>query len=228
MIKISAKTLLDLEFPTVRGQVEHFCITSAGKEKALEIVPFKTAEETLFSLHQTNEYVSSYQNESPVPNHGFDVITNEIKLLGIQDTRLEAQSFKKIAAISETVNIQIKFFRKFEELYPALFETTSKVTYTTELLERINRIIDKYGDVKDDASPLLQTTRQAMNSVKTKVNSSFGSALTSYNSAGYLDEIRESVVENIRVLAVSAMYRKKVKGSILGSSKTGSIVYIQP
>jgi DNA mismatch repair protein MutS2 len=35
-------------------------------------------------------------------------------------------------------------------------------------------------------------------------------------------------VENIRVLAVKAMYRKKVKGSILGNSKTGSIVYIQP
>ena len=43
-----------------------------------------------------------------------------------------------------------------------------------------------------------------------------------------LDEIKESVVENVRVLAVKAMYRKKVKGGILGNSKTGSIVYIQP
>ena len=30
------------------------------------------------------------------------------------------------------------------------------------------------------------------------------------------------------MLAVKAMYRRKVKGSIMGSSKTGSIVYIQP
>ena len=41
-------------------------------------------------------------------------------------------------------------------------------------------------------------------------------------------EIRESAIENKRVLAVKAMYRRKVKGNIMGSSKTGSIVYIQP
>ena len=67
-----------------------------------------------------------------------------------------------------------------------------------------------------------------MNQVKGKINTSFASALSKYNEYGYLDEIRESVVENIRVLAIKAMYRKKVKGGILGSSKTGSIVYIQP
>ena len=43
-----------------------------------------------------------------------------------------------------------------------------------------------------------------------------------------MDDIKESVVDNIRVLAVNAMYRKKVKGSILGTSKTGSIIYMQP
>ena len=43
-----------------------------------------------------------------------------------------------------------------------------------------------------------------------------------------LDDIRESVVENKRVLAVKAMYRRKVKGGIMGSSKTGSIVFIEP
>jgi DNA mismatch repair protein MutS2 len=36
----------------------------------------------------------------------------------------------------------------------------------------------------------------------------------------------ESFVQNRRVLAVLAMYRRKVKGSIMGSSKTGSIAYI--
>ncbi|HEU4496384.1 MAG TPA: DNA mismatch repair protein MutS, partial [Flavobacterium sp.] len=39
---------------------------------------------------------------------------------------------------------------------------------------------------------------------------------------------KESFVENRRVLAVLAMYRRKVKGSILGNSKTGSIAYIEP
>ncbi|NJW55514.1 DNA mismatch repair protein MutS, partial [Salinimicrobium sp. CDJ15-91] len=75
---------------------------------------------------------------------------------------------------------------------------------------------------------LLQELRRKINQVKGQINSSFGSALTHYNNLGYLDDIRETVVDNIRVLAVSAMHRRKVKGGILGNSKTGSIVYIQP
>ena len=67
-----------------------------------------------------------------------------------------------------------------------------------------------------------------MNLVRGKVNQSFGQAMTQYNSLGYLDEIKESFVDNRRVLAVLAMYRRKVKGAILGSSKTGSIAYIEP
>ena len=46
--------------------------------------------------------------------------------------------------------------------------------------------------------------------------------------AGFLDDIKETVVDNQRVLAVKAMYRRKVSGSLLGSSKSGGIVYIAP
>ncbi|MDT0641850.1 DNA mismatch repair protein MutS [Zunongwangia sp. F363] len=228
MIKIAAKSLIDLEFPVVREQISELCVTGMGKEKALDIKPFSTYKKTYFGLNQTNEYVNSKTQESPIPNHGFDTIQNEIKLLKIEDSILEVGGFRKIASISETVNTQLRYFRKFREIYPALYTTTSEVEYTTEVIEKVGQVIDKYGELKDDASPLLQNIRRSINSVKGKINSSFSSALTTYSGYGYLDEIRESVVENVRVLAVKAMYRRKVKGGIMGNSKTGSIVYIQP
>ncbi|MCM4158858.1 DNA mismatch repair protein MutS [Antarcticibacterium flavum] len=228
MIKIAEKTLIDLEFPTVCEQISQFCITSLGNEKALNITPYSTGKKTMFGLNQTNEYVKSWQQDSAIPNHGFDSIDREIKMLGIEEVVLELASFRKIAAISNTANTQIKFFNKFSELYPALHETTAEVEYTKAITDKTGEIINRFGEIKDEASPLLQQTRRAMNAVKGKINSSFTAALSRYNQYGYLDEIRESVVENVRVLAVSAMHRKKVKGSILGNSKTGSIVYIQP
>ena len=228
MIKITAKTLSDLEFPEVCEYISKYTVTGPGKEKALAISPFSTAEDTLFALHQTNEYVSSYQQDSPIPNHGFEAIDQEIKFLKIEETMLEASGLRKISAISETTNAQIRFFEKNRELYPVLYKTTSEVEFTPVLIEKINRVIDRFGEVKDDASPLLEDIRRKINQVKGQINASFGSALTHYNNLGYLDDIRETVVENVRVLAVKAMYRRKVKGGILGNSKTGSIVYIQP
>ncbi|MCM8570081.1 DNA mismatch repair protein MutS [Gramella jeungdoensis] len=228
MIKISSRSLEDLEFPVVCAQISEFCITGQGKEKALKIQPYPNYKKTVFGLDQTNEYFNSKTRDQPIPNHGFDSIQPEIKLLGIEGSLVEISGFRKIASITETVNTHIKYFQKYSEDYPALSETVSHIEFDLSLTNKINAVIDRFGEMKDDASPLLQNLRRSINSVKGRINSSFNSALTSYQSYGYLDEIRESVVENVRVLAVKAMHRRKVKGGIMGNSKTGSIVYIQP
>ncbi len=228
MINIQEKTLQDLEFETVLEQVSQYCITDLGKTEVLKILPFKTKETLLNELNLTNEYLSSFYNENRIPNHGFEPISKEIKLLKIENSFLETSSFKKIGNISSSCNSILSFLKKFEEYYPTLYYFSSTIEITKILIEHINLIINRFGDVKDNASPNLLSLRQSINSIKGKINQSFVTALNSYISLDYLDEIRESVVENKRVLAVKAMYRRKVKGNILGSSKTGSIVYIQP
>lgn len=228
MIKITKKTLEDLEFDIVREQISERCTTEKGKAKALTIEPYLTPKQAIFGLHQTNEYLSSRLADTAIPNHGFDSIDHELKYLDIEDSTLEKGSFKKLSSISETVNIHLKFFKKFEERYPTLYSTVRETQYTTAIIDAITKIIDKYGEVRDDATPTLNTIRRAINQTKGRINSSFSSALGQYAGYGYLDDIRETIVDNVRVLAVTAMHRRKVKGSILGSSKTGSITYIQP
>jgi DNA mismatch repair protein MutS2 len=228
MIAITDKTLKDLEFATVLQTVSDRCNTEIGKEKALEITPYKNKEELMQSLWQTSEYLSSFSNNNALPNHGFDAISTEIKFIGIEDSFLEVGSFRKIAQLSETVNQLLLFLKKFTDYYPKLYEKASKIEYTKYIIQKIDEVVDKYGVIKDNASPDLINIRRDMSVVRGKVNQSFGTALSQYNSLGYLDDIKESFVENRRVLAVLAMYRKKVKGSILGSSKTGSIAYIEP
>ncbi len=228
MISITQKTLQDLEFNTILQTISDRCNTEIGMQKALEIVPFQDKELLLKALSQTSEYVSSFSNNNAIPNHGFENITNDIKFLGIEDSFLEVISFRKMATLSETVNVLLLFFKKFNDYYPKLQDKASHVEFTKVIIQKIDEIVDKYGVIKDNASPDLINIRRDMSLVRGKVNQSFGTALTQYNSLGYLDDIKESFVENRRVLAVLAMYRRKVKGSILGSSKTGSIAYIEP
>ena len=228
MIAITEKTLQDLQFPTVLETLSDICNTDIGKEKALKITPFKEKETLMEALLQTSEYVSSFQNNNAIPNHGFDAITHEIKFLGIEDSFLEVGSFRKIATLSATSNFLLNFLKKFEDYYPNLNARAARVEYTKNIITLIDEVVDKYGEIKDNASPDLLNIRRNMNVVRGKVNQSFGIALSQYNSLGYLDDIKESFVQNRRVLAVLAMYRRKVKGTILGSSKTGSIAYIEP
>lgn len=228
MISITDKTLHDLEFHTVLQTISERCHTDIGKQKALEIIPFKDKETLMDALLQTSEYLSSFCNNNAIPNHGFDNLTNDLKFLAIEDSFLEVGVFRKIATLSETVSVLLLFFKKFDDYYPKLNEKATQIEYTKFIIQKIDEIVDKHGEIKDNASSDLNNIRREMNLVRSKVNQSFGQAMSQYNSLGYLDEIKESFVENRRVLAVMAMYRRKVKGSILGSSKTGSIAYIEP
>ena len=228
MIRIHSKTLQDLEFHTVLEQVSEFCITGLGKSAMSSIVPFEEKEIVVHELQLTHEYVASFANENRIPNHGFDPITKELQLLGIENSFLEPYSFKKFASISKVSNELITFFKKFEEYYPTLHQNASEIELTKVIIDSIEAIIDRFGDVKNRASEELYRLRKEIGSVKGKINQSFNAALTHCASQDYLDDIRETVIENKRVLAVKAMYRRKVKGSILGGSKTGSIVYIEP
>ena len=228
MIKISKKTLQDLEYQSVIEQIAELNVTSLGKTKILNTVPLSNRNEVNRSLNLTNEFLTSFENENRIPNHGFENITKELKLIKIENNYLEINGFRKIASCCITSNILIKFFKKHKDYYPLLNTFSSTNEINTIIPDAINDVIDKHGEIRNNASDLLYSTRKSIQSIRTKVNSSFNSALSSYNSADYLDDIRETVMENRRVLAVKSMHRRKVKGSILGSSKTGSIVYIEP
>lgn len=228
MARISKKTLKDLEFPLVLEQIAENCITSPGQNRVLHITPFRNFNFILPELKRVEEYKASFSGDNPIPNHGFDDISNELYLLNIENSVLEIPGFRKMLTISETTEILLKFFKKYQEFYVSLFEFSDEVQFSSAVSNQIQTIIDKYGAVKDQASPELLAIRQQLHAVRGKINSSFSRALSRYAQSDYLDEIRESVVDNQRVLAVKAMHRRKVRGSVMGSSKTGSIVYIQP
>lgn len=228
MKSISNKTLQDLEFNTILEQISDLCTTDLGKDHALHIQPFTNKDFLLAELKQTSEYVSSFSNQNAIPSHYFDPISHELKMLRIEDSFLEASGFKKIASLVNTTNEMILFLKKFQEYYNALYQSTTITEPNKIILQKIEQVLDKYGEIKDTASIDLKAIRQNIQIVRGKINQSFGVALQQYNSAGYLDDIKESIVENRRVLAVLAMHRRKVKGSVLGQSKTGSIVYIEP
>ncbi len=228
MISISEKTLQDLQFYTLLETISSLCNTEIGQQKALAIKPFSSEEQIYNSLQETSEYIASFHNNNAIPNHGFDAISAEIKLLKIENSTLEAISFKKIADLSANTNILLQYFAKFAEYYPKLAIKSSQIEITKAIVNEINFVLDKYGEIKDNASINLLEIRKNINIVRGKVNQSFGVALNQAFTQGYLDDIKESFVNNRRVLAVLNMYKRKVKGSVIGTSKTGSIAFIEP
>lgn len=226
--KISSKTLQDLEFNIVLNKVAERCKTALGAELALKITPQFHKASLQNALQLTNEYLSSYENENQLPTPYFDDITKEISYLGIENSFLEIESFLKIVRLTKTTKELLIFLKKFKSYYPGLFELSEVIELQADILKFIAEIMTPYGEILQNASPILNSIRKELQEVKGKISSSFNVALSKAGSANYLDEIKESVVDHQRVLAVKAMYRKKVKGLLLGTSKTGNTLFIAP
>ncbi|OIQ37602.1 MAG: DNA mismatch repair protein MutS [Bacteroidetes bacterium MedPE-SWsnd-G1] len=227
-VSISEKTLDDLEFDTILKRVQSFCISDLGREHSVRIKPFESKTKLLSSLKKTDEYLTSFENDNRIPNHYFDDISKEISLLDVENSYIVPEGFLKVLNTTETTNESLKFFKKFKEIYPILFEFSKEVEYTTIVADYIKKVITPFGEVDDKASVQLKSIRKEIAEVRALIDTSFTKAMNKFHSSGYLDDIRESVVENKRVLAVQPMYKRKIKGTLLGTSKTGSILFIAP
>lgn len=228
MKTIQDKTIQELELNTVLETIAGLCVTEKGKETTTEIRPIVRKDLLMKELKRTSEYTSSFSNNNAIPSHFFENIDRELKFLKIENSFLEPDGFKRINDLVKTTNQLYVFFKKFQEYYPELYALVQGFDVNKTITQKIEQVIDKYGEIKNDASAQLAAIRKNISEVRAKINQSFNSVLSQYQSSGYLDDIKESVVENRRVLAVQAMHRRKVKGTILGQSKTGSIIFIEP
>ena len=227
-MSISKKTLEDLEYNIVIDNISNHSVTSIGKDIINSLKPETKIELIDFNLNLVSEYLSSLDNDNNFPNHGFESITKELKIIEIENSQLEIESFRKIKHVVESTLSHVKFLKKFKTYYKNIYSLVENLNLEKSIVTEINSVVDKFGFIKDNASSELLDIRKGINTTKSKIRQTFSSALSLYNNSGYLDEIKESTIDNRRVLAVKAMYRRKIKGQMMGSSKTGSIVYIEP
>ena len=228
MSLIPDKTLEDLEFREVLSHVSKYALNDLGKNYCLKLKPLFNSKKIEFNLDLVSEFNSSFQNKNIIPNHDFFDCSNYFKILEIENSVLEINSYNKISSNIKKVNQLINFFLKFKTYYPNLFDLTKNTESNKEIINKISSIINSFDEVKDKASTELFTIRNNIKKLKNLITINFNKSLSNYNNLGFLDEIKESIYDNIRVLAVKAMHRRKIKGQIVGASKTGSIIFIEP
>lgn len=226
--KITSKTLNDLEFNTVLNRIAEFAKSASGKAAVLNIKPITARVKLLDSLKTTQEYLSSFESENKIPRAEFSPIDKELHLLGIENSFIETEGLQKIHSLCTTTYELLRFLKKFGDYFPTLFGLSEEIGYHSEITTAIEKVVTRFGDISDNASANLKNIRRDIKKTRGEISVNFDKVLKHYAAHGFLDDIRETIIDNQRVLAVQSMYRKKVKGPILGTSKTGSIAYISP
>jgi len=226
-VQILQDHLNELEFPKLLEEITPYAYSPRVAEKISNIQPLPQ-KEAEFLLKKTSEYLSSYESENYIPFDEYEDIEEPLKLMLIENFRLEASAFLRIRKITEQIGKLQSFFPKFSENFPNLEEEIKGLEFRKEIIDKISAVFNRFGEVKNEASPLLKEIRESISIAKKNIQENFNKSLNHYAHQDFLDEIRESMIEDQRVLAVKSGFKKRVSGRVLGVSKTGSITYIQP
>ncbi len=224
---IHIEDLQELEFPALLAEIAPFAFSPKTAERIMNLqpLPLETAE---IQLKKTAEYLTSFESANAIPFHEYEDIEQEIKVMTIENFRLENAGFIKIKNITEQIGKLQKFFPTLADTFPNLLEEVRILEFRKEIIDKIDKVFNRFGEVKSEASPELKTLRTEIQHARKTIDENFGRALAAYASGEMLDDIRETVIEDQRVLAVKSAYKKRIPGRTLGISKTGSITYIQP
>jgi len=225
---IHPKALQDLEFDQILKQIALYTKSTEAQNKVFSIIPHTDLESIEQQLDQTNEYLGSLESENPLPHHFVKPFQESLKKLSVENSFIEPKDLLNIAqAVEILVQLQ-KFFKKLNTYFPGLLQEIEKLKIHREIAKLIFEKINQYAEVKDEASTELKNIRQQIYAVHQEILKIFSQEKQKYERQGYLADIKESVIDERNVLAVQAAFRKKIKGSVLGTSKTGSIVFIEP
>lgn len=224
---IQQEDLDELEFPILLAEIAPLAYSPKTAEHIMHLRPMPL-DEAEISLKKTSEYLTSFESSNAIPFSEYEDIEQELRLMLIENFRLDNASFIKIKNITEQIGRLQKFFPVFAETFPKLLEEAQSLEFRKEIIERIDKVFNRFGEVKSEASPSLKVLRTAIQHAKKSITENFNSALNRYSESGVLDEIRETIIDDQRVLAVKSGFKKRVSGRVLGISKTGSITYIQP
>ena len=224
---IQQEDLDELEFPALLAEITPFAYSHKTQDRIMELrpMPIDGAELT---LKKTAEFLTSFESHNIIPFNEFEDIDDELKLMVIENFRLDAKSFIKIKNITAQIGRLQKFLPNFAEAFPHLIAEIKDLDFRKEIIDKIDKVFNRFGDVKSEASPVLKELRNEIQLARKAIQENFNRALTAHGQSDFLDEIRETIIEDQRVLAVKSGFKKRIPGRVLGISKTGSITYIQP
>ncbi|MEC5157093.1 endonuclease MutS2 [Chryseobacterium sp. MP_3.2] len=224
---IQQEDLNELEFPELLAEISPFAFSPKIAKKITELRPF-AREEAELSLKKVAEFVSSFESDNAIPFNEYEDIEEELNHLLIENFRLDNTAFLKIKSLTEQIARLQKFYPAYEELFLHLKNDVKDLEYRKEIIDKIDKVFNRFGEIKNEASPILKVLRTEIQHAKKSIQENFNRALTTYGQSDFLDDIRETILDDQRVLAVKSGFKKRVPGRVLGLSKTGSITFIQP
>lgn len=219
-------------FDKVRLLVSGKCLSPLGKER-VAAMSFSTDYAFISNeLDLVDEFVKIQQGETDFPANYFFDVRYSLKRIRPEGTWMDEKELFDLKRSLQTIHDIIRFFQPGEDeeiKYPALTALAGDILVFPQLVGRIDTILDKFGKVKDSASPELQTIRREMTITMSNISRNLQSILRAAQSEGVVEkDVTPTMRDGRLMIPVSPAFKRKIKGIVHDESASGKTVFIEP
>lgn len=222
-----------IQFSEIRSLLKGYCLCQLGKDKVDEMAFSGDVAVINTMLRQTREFRRLQEERDDFPLQFFFDMRESVKRIRLEGTHLEENEIFDLRRSLETIAAIVQFLDRGSDEgvydYPTLHELTDGVLTFPEILRRIDQILDKYGKVKDSASPALADIRMQLHKAEGSVSRTLYSILRAAQSEGLVDkDVTPTVRDGRLVVPIAPGLKRKIKGIVHDESSTGKTVFVEP
>lgn len=219
-----------LGFDRVRKIISDRCSTEYATARTAEENFSTDAREIRQRLLLTDEMRMIVMFEESFPSNGYIDCVRFLEILANEGSNIDLVSLGKLKTMLETLRRITLFFSNIKDgIYPNLKKIVSSIVLFPEVQQRIDTILDKFGNVKDTASDELYDIRRKLKDKEGAISKRIGILLKKAQADGIVDQDASVVVRDGKMLIpVSTSNKRKIQGFVYDESSSGKTTFIEP
>lgn len=221
-------------FDGVRAKISKSCLTEGGRRYCAGMSFMTSFDAVETALTATAEMLMSLQSDETVPMDGIGDIDTLLAGIRVPGTFLSVSELNMVRRVIGCVGEVAGYFSRHRSdggrpVYPVLDRLTADLVPLPAVAGTIDRCIDRFGNVKDNASRELAEIRSQLRAMSGRVNSIMRRVIANAVGQGWLDgDTTPSVRDGRLVIPVSPMNKRKINGIVHDESASGKTVFIEP
>ena len=219
-----------IDFQVIRDCLKSCCTSSLGKERVDEMLwvnHYKTVQNRLAHLREMMNVLTD--SSLSFPQGDIYDLREALARIRVEGLFMDENELFSLRKMLDYVGQLERFFTLLDrEKYP-LLASLPLTSFPSHLIVAIDRIIDRYGKMKDSASPELARIRKDIAQSQGSVSRALNAILRQAQADGLLDkDAAPTMREGRLVLPVPPAYKRKIGGIVHDESATGKTVFIEP
>ena len=232
-----------IEFDVVRRMLKERCLSQLGRERVDDMSFLTNFEAITTKLCEVEEFVRILQVEQNFPSDFYFDVREPLKRIGIEGMYMSADELFALRRSLDTIERILSLLRKQGDgggsstsednpLYPNLRNLVGELAQDssfTKVIRDIDMVVDKFGEVKDSASPNLARIRGELVRTSSGISRTLNSILRRAQADGLVEKDAAPTFRDGRlVIPVAPALKRKMGGIVHDESASGKTVFIEP